>query len=178
MNREVLIIRRVRNCLSTQSTMRQNTKQLLGHHSRIAKACIPSKYERSTLHRQDNSSQDFSSLHPGRMQLDSLPYLQGLDITMHQHRCDFSHKSTGIDEDQVALYGFSQIVGFFIFKALLVVSFVRNASVFPADMHKSRYVAMPHDAIGSAAALDADLERKFYSSTFESTDWRNQDFQL
>lgn len=84
----------------------------------------------------------------------------------------------GIDEAQVTLCGFSLSVGFSIFKALPVVSFVRSASVFPADMHKSRYVAIPHDAIGSAFALDADLERKFYSSNLDSTDWRNQDFQL
>lgn len=81
---------------------------------------------------------------------------------MHRHIFDLSDKSMGTDDAKVALCGFPPIFAFSIFKTLLVILFVTNASVFPANMHQSRTVAMPHNTVDIAVALHADLDIKFF----------------
>lgn len=73
----------------------------------------------------------------------------------------------GLEDLKVAFCGFFSIISFFTFKAPLAVSFVGNASAFPADMHKGRYVAMPHTA-SSAVMHNTDLGMRFFRRTFKA----------
>lgn len=157
----VFIFCRVRNCLLLQSTIQTNTNQLSNILFELPRPVFLAHTKDLLCIDKVISSQDLSSLNPDPTQLDFPSRLQGLGSTMHRHTCDFLHKSMGIDEAKVALCGFSPIVAFSMFMALLVVPFVRNASVFPANMHNSRSIAMPHYIIDIAGALHADLEIRF-----------------
>ena len=124
------------------------------------------------------SSQDFSSLNPNRTQLDFPSRLQDLDSTVHWYASDFRTNQWASTKLKLHYVAFLLIVAFFIFKALLVMPFVRNASVFPADMHKAGLLRCRAMLLILWLRFMLIFIQRFYLLNFEFADWRDQDIQL
>lgn len=127
----------VRNCLLLQNTFRTIPRSFSAILLELPWSAFLANARDLLCINKATPSQDLSSLDANRTQLDFPFRLQDFDSIMHWYAFDFRTNQWASTKLKLHYVAFLPIVAFSIFRALLIMPFVRNTSVFPADMHKA-----------------------------------------